>query len=209
MSVYYYNGAQILAPFTITSNEPMFDADTVSLKKQRATQNAQRWEISFSTVGTPDTVQDMLISAVANNQLTSTMIMPQLPAVSDKFTLENVSTSSSSTYVAVRVNASPGDSSIDVKTLNRSGTLPKGCFFKFSSHDKLYMTTSDTVFDGTTNPTINFYPSLRSNATTAHQVRLGDSALLTYYKSVDNMSGITFTDGILSNSGTIQLLEAL
>ena len=86
MSVYYYNGAQILAPFTITSNEPMFDADTVSLKKQRATQNAQRWEMSFSTVGTPDTVQDMLISAVANNQSTSTMIMPQLPAVSDKFT---------------------------------------------------------------------------------------------------------------------------
>jgi len=208
MSVYYYNGAQILAPFTITSNEPMFDADTVSLKKQRATQNAQRWEMSFSTVGTPDTVQDMLISAVANNQSTSTMIMPQLPAVSDKFTLENADTSST-TAVAVKSSASVGDSSIEVKTLNRSGTLPKGCFFKFSSHDKLYMTTSDTVFDGTTNPTINFYPSLRSNATTAHQVRLGDLALLTYYKSVDNMSGITFTDGILSNSGTIQLLEAL
>jgi hypothetical protein len=208
MSVYYYNGAQILAPFTITSNEPMFDADTVSLKKQRATQNAQRWEISFNTVGTPDTVQDMLIAAVSQNQLTSTMIMPQLPAVSDKFTLENAN-ALLTTVVSIHVSASVGDSSIDVKTLNRSGTLPKGCFFKFSSHDKLYMTTSDTVFDGTTNPTINFYPSLRSNATTAHQVRLGDLALLTYYKSVDNMSGITFTDGVLSNSGTIELLEAL
>jgi hypothetical protein len=208
MSVYYYNGAQILAPFTITSNEPMFDADTVSLKKQRATQNAQRWEISFSTVGTPDTVQDMLIAAVSQNQLTSTMIMPQLPAVSDKFTLENAN-AVLTTVVSIHVSASVGDSSIDVKTLNRSGTLPKGCFFKFSSHDKLYMTTSDTVFDGTTNPTINFYPSLRSNATTAHQVRLGDAARLTYYKSVDNMSGITFTDGVLSNSGTIELLEAL
>jgi hypothetical protein len=208
MSVYYYNGAQILAPFTITSNEPMFDADTVSLKKQRATQNAQRWEISFSTVGTPDTVQDMLIAAVSQNQLTSTMIMPQLPAVSDKFTLENTNALPTTT-VSIHVSASVGDSSIDVKTLNRSGTLPKGCFFKFSSHDKLYMTTSDTVFDGTNNPTINFYPSLRSNATTAHQVRLGDAARLTYYKSVDNMSGITFTDGVLSNSGTIELLEAL
>jgi hypothetical protein len=186
----------------------MFDADTVSLKKQRATQNAQRWEISFSTVGTPDTVQDMLIAAVSQNQLTSTMIMPQLPAVSDKFTLENANTLPTTT-VSIHVSASVGDSSIDVKTLNRSGTLPKGCFFKFSSHDKLYMTTSDTVFDGTTNPTINFYPSLRSNATTAHQVRLGDAARLTYYKSVDNMSGITFTDGVLSNSGTIELLEAL
>jgi hypothetical protein len=208
MSVYYYNGAQILAPFTITSNEPMFDADTVSLKKQRATQNAQRWEISFNTVGTPDTVQDMLIAAVSQNQLTSTMIMPQLPAVSDKFTLENAN-ALLTTVVSIHVSASVGDSSIDVKTLNRSGTLPKGCFFKFSSHDKLYMTTSDTVFDGTNNPTINFYPSLRSNATTAHQVRLGDAARLTYYKSVDNMSGITFTDGVLSNSGTIELLEAL
>jgi len=184
MSVYYYNGAQILAPFTITSNEPMFDADTVSLKKQRATQNAQRWEISFSTVGTPDTVQDMLISAVSQNQLTSTMIMPQLPTVDTLSTKSNTSTN-----VAVAAT--------------------KGSFFKFSSHDKLYMTTTDINFDGGTNTSVSFYPKLQSNLTTSHTMLTGSLAVLTYYKSVDNMSGITFTDGVLSNSGTIELLEAL
>ena len=50
MSVYYYNGAQILAPFTITSNEPMFDMTTISLKTQRASQGAQRWELSFDII---------------------------------------------------------------------------------------------------------------------------------------------------------------
>ena len=41
---YYYKGAKILAPLTIKSNEPIYDTDTISLAKQRASQGAQRWE---------------------------------------------------------------------------------------------------------------------------------------------------------------------
>ena len=49
---YYYEGYEILAPLTIASNEPMFDSDTVSLRKQRASQSAQRWELSFGILTT-------------------------------------------------------------------------------------------------------------------------------------------------------------
>jgi hypothetical protein len=202
MSVYYYKGAQIITPFTIKSNEPMFDADTVSLKKQRASQDAQRWEISFSTVGTADTVQDMLLAAVTGNQLTATMIMPQLPAVDTLSTKSNTTTN-------VAVAASAGDSSVTMQVAGTSGTLPKGSFFKFSNHDKLYVTTTDINFDGGTNTAVSFYPNLREDLTTSHTMLTGSLAVLAYYKSIDNMSGVTFTDGVLSNSGTIELLEAL
>jgi hypothetical protein len=202
MSVYYYKGAQILAPYTIRSNEPMYDVDTVSLKKQRASQNAQRWEISFNTAGTVDTVQDMLIAAVNATQLTDTMVMPQLPAVDEKTTISTAS-------LPVAVAGAIGDTSVVMQVAGPTGLFPKGSFFKFNNHDKIYMTTSDTSFDGGTNVTMNFYPKLRSVVTTSNSVKNGSQCTLTYYKSIDNMAGVIFTDGVLSNSGTIELIEAL
>jgi hypothetical protein len=71
------------------------------------------------------------------------------------------------------------------------------------------MTTTDTSFDGGTNVTMNFYPKLRSVVTTSNSVKNGSQCTLTYYKSIDNMAGVIFTDGVLSNSGTIELIEAL
>ena len=47
MTTYFYNGNRISAPITFRSNEPMFYNDTISLKTERSTQNAQRWELSF------------------------------------------------------------------------------------------------------------------------------------------------------------------
>ena len=78
---YYYEGYEILAPLTIASNEPMFDADTISLKKQRSTQGAQRWELSFGVV--TDSPADALIS-IASFDTVKTMTMPQLNDVNSR-----------------------------------------------------------------------------------------------------------------------------
>lgn len=78
---YYYEGYEILAPLTIASNEPMFDADTISLKKQRSTQGAQRWELSFEIATTSPA--DALIS-IASFDTVKTMTMPQLTDVDDR-----------------------------------------------------------------------------------------------------------------------------
>jgi hypothetical protein len=78
---YYYEGYEILAPLTIASNEPMFDVDTISLKKQRSTQGAQRWELSFGVV--TDSPADALIS-IASFDTVKTMTMPQLNDVNSR-----------------------------------------------------------------------------------------------------------------------------
>jgi len=201
MSVYYYEGAQILAPLTITSNEPTFDVDTVSLKKQRASQNVQRWELSFNTVGTADTQIDMFLGAVTDIDEVRTMVMPQLPAVDEAITvlIDNPT---------VGVTASKDVLQVTLESGETVGVIPKGTFFKFSNHDKIYVTTSETNLAETT-PVINFFPRLRADLTTLHTLKLRGDAILTYYTSIDNMAGITFTDGVLSNAGTIEILEAL
>jgi hypothetical protein len=100
---YYYEGYEILAPLTITSNEPMFDSDTVSLRKQRASQNAQRWELSFGIL--TKNPADALLSIV-DFDIAKTMTMPQLNDVNDRLPVA----ATTSTYV---VTASGGKYFID------------------------------------------------------------------------------------------------
>jgi hypothetical protein len=130
MSVYYYKGAQILAPFTITSNEPIFDVDTISLRKQRASQNAHRWEISFSTVGTPDTMQDMLVGSVVDLNSTATMVFPQLPVVDSNYSVTSDS-------VVVGTPGSVGNSSVIANGVGVTGTLhdySRCCFYQRTNY---------------------------------------------------------------------------
>jgi hypothetical protein len=195
MSVYYFNGAQILAPLTIESNEPIFDVDTVSLSKQRASQGAQRWELSFDTAMTNTTEADMLVGMVTGIATSGTMVMPQLPSVD----LANTA----SATLSVSVNAAAESSTVTVVS---DGVISKGSFVKFSNHDKLYMVTAD-VAAGTA--PVSIYPSLRSAVSTSHTLKTGPSVILTYYRNVDNLRGIQFTDGVLSSVGVVSLVEAI
>lgn len=201
MSVYYFNGAQILAPLTILSNEPIYEVDTVSLRKQRASQGVQRWELSFSTIGTAETQVDIFLGSIVDNQAVQTMVMPQLPQVDAKTTLSQPTVNMFGTTVV-------GATTTLLVGTSAAGFIPKGTFFKFSNHDKIYVTTTDVQM-GSTNQFMDFYPELRVQNTNTNTVRFGSAAILSYYRDIDNQTGITFSDGVLSNAGTISVIEAL
>jgi hypothetical protein len=201
MAVYYYEGAKILAPFTITSNEPMFDVDTVSLRKQRTSQGVQRWEISFNIQGEFDTADDLFVASVVDFDNVKTMIMPQLPVVAKR---HNMNTSP-----LVATAAGAGSEYVYIDSAIVDGLLPKGAFIKFSNHDKIYVVRQDVSFDGLADKYIHIYPSLSKNVNTSTSLLTGNNCVLTYYRDIDNAQGITFTDGVLSNAGTINLVEAL
>lgn len=196
---YYFKGAKILAPLSITSNEPVYDVDTVSLSKQRATQGAQRWEVAFTTATSDATEADMLVGVIDSITSAEVMPMPQLPSVSKANT--------SSLVLAISANASGGASSVTVVS---DGIISKGSFIKFNNHDKVYLVTAD-VAAGTV--PVSIYPSLRSAVTTSDAFLTSNSAgtavSLRYYRDVSNLRGLTFTDGILSSTGTVNLVEAL
>jgi hypothetical protein len=161
---YYYEGYQILAPLTIASNEPMFDADTVSLRKQRSSQNAQRWELSFSIL-TQDPAD--ALASIVDFDVAKTMTMPQLNDVNDKLTTVN---------------------------------YPKGAFVT-GSNNKVYMVKSDAASVVAS----NLYPTPPSGLTYSTVA----NATISYYRSIDNLRGITFSDGVLASPGAIDIIEAL
>ena len=200
MAAYYYKGQQILAPFSITSNEPAFDITSVSLKTQRTSQGHQRWELSFNVQPDKDSPQDLLIDMLPEISGNSTMIMPQFSKVVDRLTAAG-SITPSTTY-------NFGVESLILNSSGASGLIPKGAFIKFSGHDKVYIVKSDVDLTGST-ATMDIYPRLRTSVQTSDTVGYGDAAVITYYRSVDSATGITFTDGILANPGTINLVEDL
>ena len=56
---------------------------------------------------------------------------------------------------------------------------------------------------------VKIYPSLRSAVTTSDTMKTGSAVFFNYYRDVSNLRGLTFTDGILSSVGTVNLVEAI
>jgi hypothetical protein len=202
MAVYYYKNSQILAPFSVVSNEPMFDMTTVSLKTRRASQGHQRWELSFNIQPTDNNIEETLLAGI-DNLNSETMIMPQFTSVLERFT-------ATGTFQTTGT-ANAGATTINVaNSASESGIIPKGYFIKFSTHDKLYILTDDINFNSASSVLNLFiYPKLKVQLNSNTQILLGDDSLFSYYKDINNQTGITFTDGVLANPGTITLLEAI
>lgn len=200
MPVYYFEGSPIVAPLTIESNSPIFMSETVSLKQQRASQGAQRWEVSFN-IQSKGAEADFLVSMATNLATARTMVMPQLNEVNSRVTVTQTGISSVNT----------ANSSTVTIDFNQVGLLPKGSFIKFSNHAKLYMVTAD-VSTQTTPVPVSIFPSLRQNVsagTTVYHPGSSTKPVITFYQSMDTISGITYEDGLLMNPGTIKILEAL
>lgn len=201
MTVYYYEGSPIVAPLTIESNEPVFVADSVSLKQQRASQGAQRWELSFQ-IQTRDNEEDLLIGLVTDLGSAKTMIMPQLMSVDKKNTL---------TAQGVPAATTAGVEAVTV-TFSQTGLLPKGSFISFSNHTKIYLVKSNINAVINTPISIPIYPALRSNISTSDRLYHGRSSVkptFRYFRDLETLQGIVYEDGILVNPGTIRVIEAL
>ena len=217
MAVYYFNGDPIATPFTITSNEPTFDADTLSMSKRRASQGAQRWEMSFNII-TKDNAAEQFMSSISKSTGTGfnsvgTMKMPQIVTESPGIPNagQNIRFDATSTISAYATSVTIASGS----TSMASGFLRRGYFFQFYGYPKIYVVTSDVDFSQN-NPTLNFYPRLRQAITLSGST--GDilwdrngvfPPMFSYWRDISNTRGITFTDGVLSSPGTINLIEAV
>jgi len=207
MTAYYYQGSPILAPLSITSNQPMFSIDTVSLKQSRTAQNSQRWELSFDVL-TNDNAVNLLLSSIDNLSSAQTMVMPQLKEVDDATTIAN-DTDGTELFISATGVEPAGETTINLTRTAGQGLLPKGSFVKFSNHNKIYILKTEINFDTFTSGNVEIYPSLRVATAVNTEMLVGAEAILRYYTSIDNASGITYSDGILASPGKIDIVEAL
>jgi len=203
---YYYNGSPILAPFQIRSNEPVFSADTASLKHFRTGQGVQRWEMSFE-IETSDNSVDMLLGQIDAADAVQTMIMPQMREALANFT----HTSSGNRTIAVNGAHTTTDTTIAYNMGGSSGAMSgvvsKGSFIKFSNSDKVYLVKQNATTGGS--GTLHIHPPLQKALTGSETVAVGDNCTFAYFTQPDNITGITFSDGFISSPGTITLLEAV
>lgn len=191
MKNYYYNGNRISAPVNFQSNEPMFSSDTVSLKTERGTQGAQRWELIFQLVSVDDSVASFVGSVFRDSiGSTGTMIMPQLPEVDKR--------NSAGVY-----STSGGAAGSNTLSFSGSGLLPAGSFIKFSNHSKVYLIESDINNSGSS----RIHPGLHESVPPNTPVHHGSNCVFTYSRNVNDIKGIVFQDGVLSNSGSVNLIE--
>jgi len=280
MKKYQFEGYDIVAPFSIASNEPMFDSDSISLKKQRSSQGVQRWELSFGVVTSDPST---LLSSIVDFDTVKTMTMPQLNDVNNRIGTTTGSSPTTTTYTVtaaggkfyidgvqnptlsftegntyifdqsdssngshplrfstnangsptyttgVTVNGTQGQSGANTTIVVATGApstlyyyctnhanmgnsitvsaasgttinYPKGAFVT-GSNNKVYMIKADasSVVDS------NLYPTPPSGLTYSTV----DNATIRYYRSIDNLKGITFSDGLIANPGTVNIIEAL
>lgn len=195
---YTFQGEPISAPVSITSNQPVFDAETISLKRQRVITGAQRWELEFNT--TPRDPGAFFRQQV-NGRGTRTMVMPQIHGVADV----------TGTTVMSAGATTAGATAVPVDIPSGSISIPAGRFIKFAGHDKIYMVTEDEnvrpVPAG-----ISIFPPLVADVADNEVVHYSDedtSLIFTGYRDSTDINGITFEDGVLARSGTIRLYENL
>ena len=192
-------GTVFAAPLSVISNQPVFISDTASLKQIVTSQNVQRWEIEANTVPTNDSSLFLTHSVVNGYNNPVYVRMPQVYRFGA--TLLNVG------YIFLTTGTIPALSS----TLNIVGGgvngIVSGDFINFSNHTKVYLITA-VSYTNSTNTQITVFPPV-SVAVTSTNIKFG--MLTTMYARYDPSTtlGIKYVDGILSDPGSVKLIEAI
>lgn len=189
---------KFVAPTAVINVSPAFVSDSLSLKRQVSSQNVQRWEIQ-TNLEPSNSSTDFFVHNVINgydNVFEIEMPQPYRGTNVLKNTITNSFTCSGT--------AAAGSSTLSA---NLSGRIFAGDFIQFSNHDKVYMIKNSYLTSGLI--TLNIFPSLRAQVTNGVTIKTGKNVKMKCRYNVDFTSGISYTDGIISDPGTVRFVEAL
>lgn len=201
MTTYTYYGYPILAPVSITTNEPFFVSNSVSLKHQRVSQGAQRWELEFGIQYTGND-NSLFADIVLNQNNVDAMTMIQTIGVDRTSGV----TLNPTVLSAVGVN----NSTVPFVSTESGKTVAKGTFIQFSNHSKIYMikvatSTNLTSFD------VQIYPRLVvavSGGETVLFPKTASPPQFNFFPDQQNLPGITYIDGAIAGLDKVRLIEA-
>jgi len=180
-----------VAPMALISNKPAYAQDTLSLKRNAASQNVQRWEIETNLMPSNDTAELFIQNILAGHDSRVYVRMPQIYGIGY----------SSGT---ITVN---GDVAANLDTFNISGAanLIKGEFIQFTGDPKVYVVKEP----GSAGVGVKIEPKLRLAVADLTAIILGPKVTMHALYHTDTRLGITYVDGILSDHGTVRLIEDL
>lgn len=191
--------SKFVTPMSVTSNQPVFVADTLSLARQVVSREVQRWEIT-TNLEPSNKSPDLLIHSVINGYNNVFDIL--MPQVYKPNFIDN------RTRVIKPLEAkAAGVNTFSTSATAISSRLSKGEFINFANHNKVYLVTN-IVTEGTVDY-ITIFPKLINSIPSSTSIKYGNSVILKARYDTGTMLGITYVDGVLSDMGTVTFIEAL
>jgi hypothetical protein len=191
----YENGQVIgvfTAPLTVKSNQPVFVSDSLSLKRSRQKRTGQRWEITTGIRPENQDANDLFALFVEKGYTNPIdILMPQ---------------NTGSRHKRVRGTPPVATGSLDGDTIVVSTTskIPRGTYIRFGNHSKIYLTLSEKSAAGV----VKIYPTLQQ-AVVNQSMKWEDDVIMPAYIDLDTTVGMSYSDGILMDLGTVKFVEAL
>ena len=179
------------APLSITSNQPEFSSDTMSLLRVVSFQGVQRWEVEAEIMPVSTTPEHLIQSVLLGGHSSAYVRMPQ--TVHQEFSVE----------CSVMDNAVANSGKINVVGISPT----RGSFIRFANHNKVYIVVDSTEIAGGFE--LSVYPTLRKAVPANTIVQYGKRVTARMKFDTSSIRGIKYQDGILASPGTIKLIEDL
>jgi len=98
-----------------------------------------------------------------------------------------------------------GATTLNIAGLSGGQNMAKGEFISFGSFSKVYLVT----IPGSVGSGVGIFPPLVDDIPSGTTVNIGDSVTLRAYYDTNVQLGIRYSDGVLSDPGTVRFIEAL
>jgi hypothetical protein len=182
------------APISILNNQPAFSEDSMNLRRRAGRQGVQRWEIT-SNIASSNSSADMLVhTSIYGTDLPFYVRMPQVAGLR---------LSNNTLLSDLKVNTTASAASKNATNIVTAVALTPGEFINIGINTKVYL-VADVVGNVAT-----IVPPLLSSIDNGSSVfRNGDVTLYCRYDT-DTKLGIIYVDGVLSDPGSIKLVEKL
>lgn len=184
---------QFVAPLAVRSNQPAFVSDSLNLIQYVVRQKAQRWEITTNLAPSNDSSDYLCHSVEYGFDIPFDIQMPQV---------RRAVVQTNATKAEVTTNALAGT---EVMTTLITGKIQGGEYIQFENHSKVYLLMGDAQGAGG----IKIYPPLRKPVPVGTKIFSGKNVKMRVRYDLSVALGITYVDGILSDPGSVKLVEAI
>lgn len=186
------------APLAVRSNQPSYVQESMNLAVSASEQGAQRWEVT-TNIGQENGTPNFAVHSVLKGHSQKFKIRtPQIANLKNAVGASVTAFANVVTIAGTAVN-------LDVISVPSGAYFTEGEFIAFNSLDaKVYMVTESTNLG-----VVKIQPRLKKALAAGVTIYRGDKVPMLVRYSSDTQLGITFVDGVLSDPGSIKLIEAL
>lgn len=182
------------APLQVMSNQPSYSQDMLNLSRKASSQNVQRWEVEAGISPSNNSADFMTHSVEFGHNSKFYIRVPQVAGL--------LPTNSSGNVIVLPNTQVAVAQGVGYDALATTENMIAGEFFQITGDEKVYIALGS-------GKSIKIAPRLHQAAAFNAAVIRGTSVKMLVRYDTSVRLGITYTDGILSNPGSVKFIEAI